>query len=135
VQKALAGAKAEAAKEQKLYTRPPAPRPPPDLVALAGDYASEEMGSAELRPDNGALVAALEETGAQLRLEPFDGTVFTVRLVPEGRFADVVAFWGDGPVGFADFEANAAGRPTRLRWTPKGQAYLWTKEPDARGAE
>jgi hypothetical protein len=135
VQKALARARAGAATEEKLYRKPPGPRPPPDLASLAGDYASEEVGLAALRPDAGALVATLEETGARLRLEPFDGAVFTVRLVPEGHFAPVVASLGDSPLGFANFETNAAGHLTRLRWTPWGQAYLWRKEPDRNGAE
>jgi CubicO group peptidase (beta-lactamase class C family) len=135
VQQRLGRAEAAAAKEEKLYQQPAAPRPPPDLAPLAGDYASEEVGSAELRPDAGMLVATLEETGARLRLEPFDGAVFTVRLVPEGRFAPVAASLGDNSLGFANFEANAAGHLTRLRWTPWGQAYLWRKKPDRNGAE
>jgi CubicO group peptidase (beta-lactamase class C family) len=127
VQKALVRARAGAATDEKLYQKPAAPRPPPDLASLAGDYASEEVGPTELRPDNGALLATLEETGARLRLEPFDGAVFTVRLVPEGRFAPVVASLGDAPFGFADFEAGPSGRLRLLRWRVAGQSYLWHK--------
>jgi CubicO group peptidase (beta-lactamase class C family) len=134
VQKALARAQAGAAAEEKLYRKPAGLRPPPDLVALAGDYASEEVGSTEFRPDAGALIATLEETGARLRLEPFDGAVFTVRLMPEGRFAAVVASLGDAPLGFADFEAGPSGRLTQLRWSVEGQSHLWRKNQQ-RGAE
>jgi hypothetical protein len=51
-----------------------------------------------------------------------------VRLIPEGRFAPVVAMQGDKPIGFAGFEADAEGRLTRLRWRPvEDQVYLWQK--------
>lgn len=93
-----------------------------------------DLGPTELRPDAGALVATLEETGARLRLEPFDGAVFTVRLLPEGRFAAVVASLGDTPLGFADLEAGPSGRLTQLHWSVEGQWYLWRKNQQ-RGAE
>jgi CubicO group peptidase (beta-lactamase class C family) len=124
---ALARAKAEEAEQEKVYKKPASSRPPPDLAAVAGDYASEELGPATLAPDGGRLLATLKETGAQLALEPFDGAVFTVRLLPQGRFARIVATQGDMPIGFADFVANPEGRLTRLRWTMRGQVHLLTK--------
>jgi hypothetical protein len=60
-------------------------------------------------------------------LDPFDGAVFTVRLIPEGRFAPVVAMQGGTPKGFANFEADGEGRLTRLRWLAEDQVFLWQK--------
>ncbi|MGH7114024.1 MAG: serine hydrolase, partial [Stellaceae bacterium] len=106
----LAHAKADAAKDEAMYKKPAAPRPTPDLAALAGDYHSNAMGAGTLAIDGDGLMASLNETGARLRLEPYDGAVFTVRLAPEGRFAAIAASLGDAPAGFADFEADARGR-------------------------
>jgi hypothetical protein len=127
MQSNLDHAKAGAGKEQTLYNKPAAPRPPPELAALTGDYADDELGAAVLAAKEGGLVLTLKETGARLKLEPFDGAVFTVRLVAEGRFAPIVAMQGDTPIGFADFQADAEGHLTRLRWTNEGQSYLLTK--------
>ena len=131
MEEALTRAKLTEADEAVIYERPAAPRPPPDLNSLAGHYKSDEMGSATLAAEAGGLVATLRETGANLRLDPFDGAVFTLRLVPEGRFAVTAASAGDKPLGFADFESDAAGRLTALRWTIDGQPYLWRKDSAA----
>ena len=127
MQNNLSHVKAGAEKDQALYNKPAAARPPPELAALTGDYAGAELGSAVLAAMEGGLVLTLKETGARLKLEPFDGAVFTVRLVPEGRFAPVVAMQGDTPVGFADFQPDGEGHLTRLRWTNEGQSYLLTR--------
>jgi CubicO group peptidase (beta-lactamase class C family) len=125
--KSLAEAKDKAAKEPELFKRPAAARPPPDFKALAGDYASAALGPAAISPAGDDLTLTVKQTGARLRLEPFDGAVFTVRLIAEGRFAPVVAMQGDTPIGFAGFEADAKGRLTRLRWRVEDQVYLLQK--------
>lgn len=127
MQTALGRAKAELAKNEARYRKPSAPRPPPDPAGLAGSYASDVLGPATIAAANGRLVLTLQQTGARLRLEPFDGAVFTTRLVPEGRFAPVVAMQGSDPLGFADFQANAEGKLTELRWMTEGQAFQLTK--------
>ncbi|HEU0155695.1 MAG TPA: serine hydrolase domain-containing protein, partial [Stellaceae bacterium] len=127
VQKALDRVTASAAEGSVVYERPAAAHPPPDLGVLAGDYTSEVMGRATLAAADGGLVLTLGETGAQLRLDPFDGAVFTVRLVPQGRFAAAAAGQADMPAGFADFGADGRGRLTRLRITVENQPYLWLK--------
>jgi CubicO group peptidase (beta-lactamase class C family) len=123
----LAGAKAAASKEEAMYKRPAAPRSPPDLAALAGDYISDPLGAATVAAEGDELILNLKKTGARLRLDPFDGAVFTVHLVAEGRFAPIVAMRGDTPIGLAGFEADAEGRPTQLRWTNEGQSYRLKK--------
>lgn len=134
VGEALGRTTAAAAEETVVYERPGAPRPPPGLAALAGDYTSDQTGVATLAVENGGLAATLKETGARLRLDPFDGAVFTLRLVPDGRFAAIAATLGDNPLGFADFEADAHGRLTRLRAVIDNQPYLWRKKPGAAAA-
>jgi CubicO group peptidase (beta-lactamase class C family) len=124
---ALARAKAEETRQWELYKRPAAPRPPPDPASVIGDYASDELGPATLAAEGGGLALTVRETGARLELRPFDGAVFTAHLVPEGRFAPIVATMGDTPFGFADLAADLEGRLTRLRWTVEGQAHVWTK--------
>ena len=74
--------------------------------------------------DGGGLTLALAETGARLRLAPWDGDVFTVAIVPEGRFAAVAANLGALPLGFAQFLADETGALDRLRLTMSdGEAY------------
>jgi hypothetical protein len=74
-------------------------------------------------------VLELAETGGQLALEPWDGEVFTVRLLPMGRFAGMVANMGDEPGGFAQFEADKDGKLAVLRITfGDGQAYGFRRD-------
>ena len=42
-------------------------------------------------------------TGAELKLEPWDGDIFTARLAPTGRFAPVAENCGPLPLGFVQF--------------------------------
>lgn len=125
--KFLAHAKEAEAKERELFKRPAAARPPPDFKAVVGDYASATLGPATISLADDLVTLTVKQTGARLRLEPFDGTVFTLRLIPQGRFAPVVAMLGGAPIGFASFEADAEGRLARLRWLVKDQVFLWQK--------
>ncbi|HJU20295.1 MAG TPA: serine hydrolase [Stellaceae bacterium] len=128
IKAALARAKDQAAKEAALYRKRAAPQPAPASDGLVGAYRSDMLGPATLTADGGGLLLTLQQTGARLRLAPFDGALFTVTLMPEGRFAPVAAGQGDEPSGFAGFEADAEGRLSRLRWTTEGQTFLWQKE-------
>ena len=63
-------------------------------------------------------------TGAKLRLDPWDGAVYTATLAPEGKFAPVVANLGPSPLAFAQFPSDKDGKLTTLRLTfADGQAY------------
>jgi hypothetical protein len=82
-----------------------------------------------LRPDSDALILELQATGAQFRLEPWDGDIFAVRLMPSGHFAAVAKNLGDEPNGLAQFQADASGKPAVLRITlDDGQAYDFRRE-------
>ena len=75
------------------------------------------------------LVLELEKTSAQVGLEPWDGEVFTIRLLPRGRFAPVVANMDERPFGFAQFESDKDGKLGLLRLTfDDGQAYELRRE-------
>ena len=64
--------------------KPANPRPFPPLAPLAGNFANPSFGKAALRLDGDALVLDLRGPGAQLKLEPWDGDVFTVQVVARG---------------------------------------------------
>jgi hypothetical protein len=82
-----------------------------------------------LRPDGDALVLELKETGAELALTPWDGEIFTFRLLPRGRFAPVVASIGERPSGFAQFEVGQDGKLGVLRLiADDGQAWEFRRE-------
>jgi CubicO group peptidase (beta-lactamase class C family) len=125
----LAAAKAAADKAAKLFARPDDPRPFPPLAPLAGDYASPAFGKAAVRVEGEALVMRLAEVGAELKLEPWDGGIMTARLVPEGKFAAIVANQGPLPLAFVEPRMDKEGKLSVLRLSfDDGQAYEYTRE-------
>jgi CubicO group peptidase (beta-lactamase class C family) len=120
----LKEAKSNFLSEQKSFDKPERPRPFPPLAPLAGSFVSPVFGEAAVRAEADALVLELEKTGAQFVLAPWDGDVFTIRLLPRGRFAPVVANMDERPNGFAQFEIGKDGKLGVLRLTfDDGQAY------------
>jgi hypothetical protein len=82
-----------------------------------------------VRPESDALTVELQATGAQFKLEPWNGDILAVRLVPNGRFAAVAKNLGDEPNGLAQFQADAAGKLAVLRITfDDGQEYEFRRE-------
>jgi hypothetical protein len=79
-----------------------------------------------------------QATPARFKLEPWDGDVFAVRVIPNGPFAAMDQNLGDQPIGLAQFQApavsrlvgaDAAGKPAVLRITlDDGQAYDFRRE-------
>jgi CubicO group peptidase (beta-lactamase class C family) len=124
----LKNAKAKFADEAKTYAKPADPRPFPPLAPLAGSFTNPSFGKAALRPQGDALMFDLQATGAELKLEPWNGDVFTVRLVPSGRFAAVVENFGDTPLGFAQFQMDAAGKLGGLRLSFEGQDFEFSRD-------
>jgi len=130
VAKTLEAAKAKYEGVRKQFARPDKPRPSPPVAPLAGNFVNSSFGKAVLRSEGDALLIEIQATGAQFRLEPWDGDVFAVRLVPSGRFAAVASNLGVEPNGLAQFQADAAGKPVVLRITfDDGQAYEFRREP------
>jgi CubicO group peptidase (beta-lactamase class C family) len=113
----------------KRYARPADPRPSPPLVPLAGEFANPGFGNAILRPDGAVATLDLLGSGAKLRLEAWNGDVYTATLVPEGRFADIAANLGPLPRAFAQFQSDKDGKAAVLRLTfETGQAYDFKRE-------
>jgi len=126
---ALKQAKAKLASEEKTFAKPASPRPFPALAPLAGSFESAALGKAVLRGDGAALVLELQETGAELALTPWDGEIFTLRLLPRGRFAPVVASGNEQAFGFAQFEIGQDGKLGVLRLTlGDGQHYDFRRQ-------
>jgi hypothetical protein len=75
------------------------------------------------------MVLELQGLGSQLKLEPWDGDVFTVRIVPLGQFIAVAANAGPGPSGFVQMQIDKDGRLGVLRLSfDDGQAYDFRRE-------
>ena len=63
---------------------------------------------------------------AKLAFAPWNGNVFVVSMVPEGRFAPIAANIGPFPAGFATFGLDPAGKVTGFRLAlqeTRGQVY------------
>src|SRR5262245_29425941 len=125
----LKAAKANFENTRKQFARPGTPRPAPPLAPLAGNFDNPSFGRAVVRPEADALIMEIQAGGARLRLEPWDGEIFAVRLVPSGRFAAVAKNLGDEPNGFAQFQADAVGTLNVLCVTLEdGQPYEFRRE-------
>lgn len=69
-------------------------------------------------------------TGAKLKLEPWDGDVFTAKLMPLGRFAAMAEDLGPLPNGFVQFQTDKDAKLNLLRlFFDDGQAYDLRREP------
>ena len=107
--------------------REPAAFPP--LAPLAGNFVNPGFGKAAVRVDGDAMVLGLQGLGSQLKLEPWDGDVFTVRIVPLGQFIAMAANPGPGPSGFVQMQIDKDGKLGVLRLSfDDGQAYDFRRE-------
>lgn len=126
----LDSVKALHAAHDKAQARPTAPRPSPPLAALAGAFSSPMLGDARLALEGDAPVMTLA-SGAKLRLEPWDGELFRVHLVPEGTFAGVAEALGR-PLGFAQVQMGTAGTFDRIEFAelavPNGQTFVFKRK-------
>jgi CubicO group peptidase (beta-lactamase class C family) len=90
----------------QLFAKPANPRPFPPLAPLAGGFSNPSVGKAAVGLEGEALVMEFPATGAKLKLEPWDGDVFTAKLLPIGRFAAVAEDLGPLPNGFVQFQID-----------------------------
>jgi CubicO group peptidase (beta-lactamase class C family) len=125
----LAGATKTYEAARDLFARPADPLPALDATPLAGHYAGAPLGPATLAVEGGTPVLTLEETGARLALDPWSGSVFTVRLIGEGRFAPIAKAVAGVPLGFAQFQAGPSGALTVINWSvDEGTNYILTRQ-------
>ena len=116
----LAGAKAGDAAAKAPFAPPANPQPPLAAASLAGGYASPTLGKITVTADGDTLLADVVTTGAKLRFDPWDGDVYTVNLLPEGRFDAVLSNIGPTPLGFAQFLIDKDGKFSSFRFTMAG---------------
>jgi len=127
--KKLAQAMATYADGMKQYARPADPQPSPSLAPLAGHFAHPGFGKAVLAMDGDTAALEIVGSGAKLRLDPWNGAVYSATLVPDGRFAATVANLGPLPLAFAQFQNDKDGKPAILRLTfSDGQAYDFARQ-------
>ena len=125
----LKAATTEFEASDKLFAKPASPRPFPPVAPLGGNFANPAFGKAAVTLDGGALTMAFQATGAMLRLEPWDGGVFTAKLIPTGRFAALAGDLGPLPDGFVQFQMDKDGKLNALRLSfADGQAYDFKRE-------
>jgi CubicO group peptidase (beta-lactamase class C family) len=138
VARTFEAAKAKFESTRKQFAKPDKPRPSPTLELLTGNFANGSFGKAVIRPEGDALTMEFQATPARFKLEPWDGDVLAVRVIPNGPFAAMAQNLGDQPIGLAQFQApavsrlvgaDAAGKPAVLRITlDDGQAYDFRRE-------
>jgi len=86
----LADEEAGYAARAAQFAKPAKPRPAPPLGQLAGDFVSPSFGPVSVVVDGDGLVMDIKATGAQLRIDPWDGDVFYAHLMPTGMFGPIV---------------------------------------------
>jgi len=128
VAKSRERAKASFETKAKRFAKPSNPRPGPPLAPLAGKFVNPSFGHAEITLQGDALVMNIQATGAQLKLEPWDGSVFTATLMATGPFGPVVDL-DYMTKGSAQFQMDKDGKLNLLRLsTEDGQAYEFRRE-------
>jgi CubicO group peptidase (beta-lactamase class C family) len=128
VAEALKRAPKKFADDDRMFAKPANPRPSPPLAPLAGTFANPSFGEALLKHEGNGLVLELKN-GAELKLESWDGDIFTAKLAPNGRFASVAKSLGPRPSGFVQFQMDKDGKLNLLRLSfDDGQAYDFRRE-------
>jgi hypothetical protein len=125
----LAGAKQGYADIVEQYARPSDPEPSPPLASLVGDFASTAFGKAVLALDGDTAALEIVASGAKLRLDPWDGALYSATLLQDAAFAAMVDNLDPRPIAFAQFQHDADGEPSTLRLTfSDGEAYDLSRE-------
>jgi Domain of unknown function (DUF3471) len=126
---ALKAAEANFGTAAKLFAKPVHPRSLPPVAPLAGTFANPSFGRAAMALEGDRLVMELQATGAKLQLEPWDGVVFTARLIPIGRFTAMADNLGPLPNGFVQYQIDKSAKLNVLRLSfDDGQAYEFHRE-------
>lgn len=129
VSKKIEEAKAAYQRDNASFDRPASARPSPASASLVGAFVNPAIGKALVRQEGDSLVMEFSTGGASLRLDPWDGGVFTATLAPVGRFKAVAANMGPGPAGFVQFEVDGSGKLNRLRMSDENaQEFVFLRE-------
>ena len=73
-------------------------------------FANSSFGKATVALEGDAMVMELQATGAKLQLEPWDGDIFTARLIRTAEFAAMVDNLGPLPNGFVQFQIDKSAK-------------------------
>jgi CubicO group peptidase (beta-lactamase class C family) len=115
----------------KLFARAANPLPSPPAELLTGTFANPAFGDVSVTRDAETCVITFEATGAALKLQPWDGDVFTATLVPTGRFAAMAESLKPLPFAFVQLQMDKAGKQNLLRLTlPDEQSYEFIRKTD-----
>ena len=125
----LEAAKAADAASARTFDPPPVRRPAPPLAGVAGTYVNGSLGPVEVAVAGDGLVLTLTATGARLKIEPRDGSVFAASLIAEGRFAAIATNLGPMPLGFVQLLVGKGGDFDHftLIAPEDGQSYLFMR--------
>jgi CubicO group peptidase (beta-lactamase class C family) len=133
VSAAFQRAKAKFEASEKTFAKPEHPRSFQPLTGLGGDFSNESFGKARLASDGGPLVLTLKATGAQLALDPWDGDIFTTRILPTGLYASLAGNLGPMPLCFAQFQTSKEGKRDLLSLVfEDGETYVFRREAAAK---
>lgn len=126
---ALKMAKVKFETSKKLFAKPANARPFPPLGPLAGNFTNPSIGKVAVALQDGSMVMKVLSTGAQLKLEPWNGDIFTAKLMPLDRFAAISENLGPLPNGFVQFQIDENAKLNLLRLSADdGQAYEFKRE-------
>src|SRR4030081_3158364 len=78
-----------------------------DRIKLAQSCHARRFGR---KADGGDALVLQLQSGARLRIEPWDSDVFTVRFAPVGPFAAVAESLDPRPVGFVQLQMDKEGK-------------------------
>jgi CubicO group peptidase (beta-lactamase class C family) len=124
----LKAAKSKFETDTRRFDKPENPRPSPPIATLAGNFVSPTVGGMALTLQGGAMVMEILGSGAKLELAPWDGDVFTVKLMPLGKFAAIAENLGPVPIGFVQFQIDKEGKLNLLHLSIEdGQTYVFRR--------
>lgn len=116
---------------QKVFARPINPAPLAAAETLTGTFTNPAFGQVAVSRDSRGAIMTFETTGAALKLDAWNGNVFTAAYVPAGRFAAVVESLGPLPMAFVQLQMDNAGKQNLLRLSfPDGQSYDFIQKAD-----
>jgi CubicO group peptidase (beta-lactamase class C family) len=108
----------------KLFAVPADRQASPPADALNGTFVNPALGRVTVAMHARDRIMTFETTGAALKLDAWDGNVFTATYVRTGRFAAVAESLGPLPLAFVQLQMDKAGKPNLLRLTfPDDQSY------------
>ncbi len=119
------------AANRKVFEKPAEPQPSPAADTLNGIFFHPAFGKASVSRDGEGSIMTFEATGAALKLDAWNGNVFTATLVRAGRFAAVADSLGPLPLAFVQLQMDHAGKQNQLRLTfPDDQSYDFARKTD-----